>query len=396
MAGTSPQLKSGLHSEILGKTAHMLLQDSDPDTLCRAIYNELREPFGVDVYFHFLASPDGTHLELASSGGADTIREMLGGKLDFGVAVCGNVAKRAANIYVTEVYARNDDMTSLIRGAGVRAYDCHPLVVRGKLLGTLSFGSTSRDSYADEERELFSLIAQQVTIATDRRLQAEHMRELERLAAVGRMSASLAHEINNPLESLSNILYLLHQELHSDEAAALVTQAESQVAQLADTSHRTLDLVRGRHQKPHPLDISQLAHELVADIRLPQHTRLRTEIQDHLCVSATPGELRQVLFNLLINAAHFSPVGKEVVLTVRALNGQAELRIEDQGPGISEETRAHLFEPFFTSRTSSGGTGVGLWISREIVTRFGGELTFDSDPTQRPGTTFTVTLPLID
>lgn len=383
------------YQQLLGDTAQLLLQDNDPDTLCQTIFEALRGPLKLDVYFHYLVSKSGKHLELASSGGNEVVRAALGSRLAFGEAVCGTVAQNCTGMVVTSVQQRMDAMTSLIRSFGIRCYTCNPLIVRGAVVGTFSFGSSQRDNFNEAELELLKLVVQQVTIATERRIQNDHIRELERLAAIGRFSATLAHEINNPLESLSTILYLLRDQVVSEDATELLQQAEEQVQRLAETSHRTLDLFRGNKQTPGKVHLSQLARDLAADIRLPHHARLDSRIEDGLYVTATPGELRQVLFNLLINAAQFSPAGKPVVLDVRRAGNKAEARIKDEGPGITAEARAQLFQPFYTTR-SEGGTGVGLWVSREMIERAGGTLTFESNPVERPGAEFIATLPLLN
>jgi signal transduction histidine kinase len=380
--------------EVLSQTAQLLLQDADPDTLCQAVFRTLRRRFNIDVYFHFLVSEDRSFLELASSGGNAQVRAAMGMRLDFGNLVCGTVARTCAPIYVSEVNSRQDAMTAYIREHGVRSYVCNPLLLGTRLLGTLSFGSTTRASFAPHELELFALVAKQVTLATDRRAQNERLRQLERLATAGRMSATLAHEINNPLESLANLLYLVRDEVQKPDAQELLTQAEAQVQRLTDIVQRTLDMFRGSLQTPQVLDLGDLVRDLLTGLTLPQHARLDRSIEEGLCVKAIPGELRQVLFNLLTNAAHFTRPGTPVTLTVRRNGNFAEIRVRDEGEGISESSRARLFQPFFTTRKSEG-TGIGLWLSKEMIERAGGRLSFASDPAVAPGTEFTATLPLV-
>lgn len=392
------QLSRRLHptfQDLLSGTAHLLLQDTDPDTLCQTVFDEIRERFQLDVYFHYLVSADRTHLELASSGGNEIVRAALGTSLQFGEAVCGTVAEQCEGMYVTGVQQRLDEMTALIRHFGVRCYTCNPVMVHGRVVGTLSFGSSRRDSFRPDELDVIKLLVQQVSIATERRIQSERLRELERLAAAGRMSATLAHEINNPLDALTTLLYLLRNEVRDLEGADLVHKAEEQVAQLSETTHRTLEMFRGKKQHPYLVDLSALARDLIGDVRLPQHARLRSEIEDKLCVKAVSGEMRQVIYNLLLNAAQFTPPGKDVVLSVRAVNGTAEVRVKDEGAGIPKSAHAKLFQPFYTTR-ENGGTGVGLWLSKEMVERVGGTLRFESNPEIRPGTEFIVTLPLVN
>lgn len=380
--------------EVLSETAQLLLLDTDPDTLCQAVFRTLREPFGIDVYLHYLASPDRTYLELASSAGSEAVRAAIGTKVEFGSGVCGTVARQCSPIYLPDLQNNHDPMTEYIRDLGIRVYACHPLIIEGRLLGTLSFGSTTRESFTAQELDLFSLVAKQVTLATDRRMQGERVRQLERLATAGRMSATLAHEVNNPLESLANLLYLLRSEVHGTDGTELLDEAQAQVVQLSKIVQRTLDIFRGRRETPRVLDVSQLVHDLLTGLTLPQNARLESEVEGGLCVRGVPGELRQVLFNLLTNAAHFSRPGTPVTLWVRRAGDNAEIRVRDEGPGISDETRRKLFQPFYTTRKSEG-TGIGLWLSKEILEHHGGSLTFHSNPKERPGTEFIATLPIV-
>lgn len=380
--------------DVLRLTSHLLLQDADPDTQCQAVYAVLRERLGVDVYFHYLLSPDGDCLELASAGGNETLRGMLGSRLEKGQAVCGAVAQCGERMHLQEIQSRSDSMTALIRAAGTESYICHPLTLDGELLGTLSFGSTQRTSFSEEEQELFAVIAQQLAIATDRRRRAAQLREMESLAAAGRMSATLAHEINNPLESLATILYLLRTEVNTELGQELLGTADSQVARLAEVTRHTLSSFRGRPPQAHPIDLSKLARELIRGLALPRDVRLVSHVDEGLRVRAVPAELRQVIFNLLLNAAQFSPPGKEVRLTVCRTGRVAEVRVSDEGPGISVKTSQRIFEPFQTMR-ARGSTGIGLWLSREILERNGGSLRFVSEPEVRPGTEFIASLPLV-
>ncbi len=372
-----------------------LLEDHDPDTLCQSIYAPLHERAGVDVYFHFLTAPDGAHLELVSSAGSQAVRAMLGTRLNLGQAVCGFVAQHREPMRLENIESRNDEMTSMVREAGVRAYACFPLIRRNEVLGTISFGSTVYSNFTDEQFELFALIAHGMALATERRRQTEYLRTIEQFAAAGRMSAILAHEVNNPLESLASVLYLLQDEVPSPHGRELLEMANSQVTRLAETARRILETFRGTGATPKITDISALTRELVADISLPRDAHLVTEITDGLCCKVIAGEVRQVLFNLLLNAAQFSPLGGRVRLSVQPCDGYAEIRISDEGDGISEANRGKVFQPFYTTR-AKGGTGIGLWLSHELVERNGGTLRFESTATPGHGTTFVARLPLVD
>jgi signal transduction histidine kinase len=383
------------YRELLSKTAHLLLRDGEVDELCLTIFEILRQPLKLDVYFHYLVSDDQARLELASSGGNDVVRAALGSPLSFGEAVCGTVAERCEWMYVPQVQGRNDQMTRLIRSFGIRCYACQPLLSKGRLLGTFSFGSCRRDEFTAEEIEVFRVVAEQVTLATERRFQNKYIRQLEYEAAAGRMCATIAHEINNPLETLTNLLYLLRDDVDSQSGRELLKTAEGDVTRLAATTRRILDLFRGRQQNAEPMDVSRLLREVLSGLRVPRQIPIEPALQDDLYVHANPGELRQVFVNLLINAAQFSPADKKVSLTASRNDAAVEVRVRDEGPGISEKNSKKLFQPYFTTRVGSG-TGLGLWVSQEIVNRYGGSLTFVSNPTVGPGTDFVVTLPMLD
>lgn len=383
------------YHRILSATAHSLLEDNDPDVLCQSVFHTLRTSFNVDVYFHYLVSPDRTHLVLASSGGNDAVRAALGSRITFGQNVCGTVAETEKWMYLTDVQSRTDEMTALIRQHGIKCYCAQPLISKGALVGTLSFGSITSEAFTEVELDLIRVLAQQVTLTTERRLEHEQIRRLEQLALAGRVSANLAHEINNPLESLSTILYILRDEIATEDGKGLLANAEMEVRRLAETTQRTLDLYRGKHQQGHKLDLSALARNIAANVTLPMGAKLETEIADGLFVDGVSGELRQVLLNLLINAAQFTPSGGAVVMTLREDDGFASIKVRDEGPGISERSRSQIFQPFYTTR-ANGGTGIGLWVSREIVERTGGTLTFLSIPELERGTEFIVRLPLAE
>jgi signal transduction histidine kinase len=379
--------------EVLGSTARLLLQDGDPDTLCQAVFAILRDSHSIDVYIHYLVTPDGKQLQLASAGGSNEVREAIGTSVDFGSAVCGTVAVRQKSLYFCCLPGRSDLLTESIRGFGARCYACYPLQANGRLLGTLSFGSTARDSFDQGELDLFALVTEQVTLATERRRQIEQLQQLERLASAGRMSATLAHEINNPLHCLQSCLEELSDRVASPEAKRLVERACRQTDHLSGITERALQMFRGNNTTAVRCDLSSLVQELVLDARLPRHARLVSSIEPALWVYAVPGELRQVIFNLLLNAAQFTPAGREVRLDLLRSTTTAEIRVTDQGPGIPTAAHHRIFQPFFTTRGSEG-TGIGLWASREMVRRTGGDMSFISDPEHAPGAAFVVSLPL--
>ena len=234
---------------------------------------------------------------------------------------------------------------------------------------------------------------------TERKLTEAALFESERMAGIGRLAASIAHEVNNPLEAILNLSYLLARDPSlEDQARSYAELLLSEVIRLGEITRRTLSFYR---DTAHPIEIEIAA--LLEDV-LKLHRPLME--QKSICLStrlrscahvwARPGELRQVFGNLIVNAIDVLPLGGEIRVGVTAgprVDG-ACLIIADNGPGIPDAVRERIFEPFFSTKRSNG-TGLGLWISQSIIRKYGGSIRMrtTSDPTHRTGTIFRICLP---
>jgi signal transduction histidine kinase len=215
--------------------------------------------------------------------------------------------------------------------------------------------------------------------ATDRKRSEEALRKSEKLAATGRLAASIAHEINNPLESVTNLLYLLQRQPSLDEQArGFAALAEQEVARVAEMAQRTLRFYR---QSTLPSDCN-LAEVLESVLMVHQgrfmarHIHVECRFQKDIRLFSFAGELRQVFANLIGNALDASPEGASLKLTLRRSHhwrdGREGVRITvaDTGSGMPEAVRRRIFEPFYTTKEATG-TGLGLWISSEILEKHG-------------------------
>ncbi len=230
---------------------------------------------------------------------------------------------------------------------------------------------------------------------TDRREREAALRMTEKLALTGRMTSVIAHEINNPLESITNLLYLVQQDLPRDsEAAQYIGMAESELERISGITKQTLRW--GRENAGRTERFS--AGTLFADVLRLFHGKLRNrnvtatiDNGEQVLISGIPGQIRQVIANLVANAIDAAHVGGSVQLEARNLtDGGVELLIRDDGMGMTQEVRSQLFQPFYTTKGDLGN-GLGLYISHEIVERHGGELQVESAPGK--GTTMHVLLP---
>jgi PAS domain S-box-containing protein len=248
-----------------------------------------------------------------------------------------------------------------------------------------------------------STIARDITHS---KLAEQSLRNSERLAIAGRMAATVAHEINNPLEAATNALYLLAESLPSDiSGRELLTIAQDELAKIRQITTLTLGLHRGDADTPQPVRVSELIDSVLSlygrKLRSPGIV-VETRYETDILVNALPGELRQVFANLIVNAADALEksgdrlcihVFESVDWTNRTQRG-LRITISDNGSGIPAEKRGQIFEPFYTTKGSKG-TGIGLWVSLGIVRKYGGTMRFRSVLKQgRSGTTFSIFLPV--
>jgi PAS domain S-box-containing protein len=216
------------------------------------------------------------------------------------------------------------------------------------------------------------------TDLTDRREREAALRVTEKLALTGRMTSVIAHEINNPLASITNLLYLLTGEVKENETAAgYIQSAESELQRISGITKQTLRWSRESIQKAETGRVGSLFEDV---LRLFAGKIRNREVQvfqqGDLDVTffGVIGQVHQVVANLLSNAIDAAPVGGAVKLTARAIDeATIEIEVEDNGQGLSEEARTHLFQPFFTTKGDLGN-GLGLYISHEIVERHGGKI----------------------
>lgn len=220
----------------------------------------------------------------------------------------------------------------------------------------------------------------------------------ETLASVGRMVATVAHEINNPMEAVANCIYLTTSNPKLDpELKEHLETAEREIQRVAQIARQTLGFCR-ENTKPSAVDIRSLVDEVV-ELYSPKFKAkdIRLSIEHGSCCSrvvAVAGEIRQVISNLLVNAVDASKLkGSLRIRTSRvSLQDSAYIRVTvaDTGTGIQAACRSRIFEPFFTTKGTMG-TGLGLWVSQEIIEKHKGRIWVRS--VEGKGTTFSVLIP---
>jgi PAS domain S-box-containing protein len=230
--------------------------------------------------------------------------------------------------------------------------------------------------FTDETGRARRMVGVNVDV-TQSKLSEEALRKSEKLAATGRLAATVAHEINNPLEAVMNLLYLLQNDKTlSPRAHEYLTQAEQELSRVAHLTRQTLGFYRDSIA-PTTID---LADEVRQVMRLYERRAQSKGIKVDVALEGAvfhgfPGEVKQVVSNLLTNAIDAAPMQGSVKVTTSRVKGMALLRVEDNGPGIPEVIHERLFEAFFSTKKEHG-TGLGLWVSKGIVEKHGGNITF--------------------
>jgi two-component system sensor histidine kinase PilS (NtrC family) len=226
-----------------------------------------------------------------------------------------------------------------------------------------------------------------------RRMQLE-VERAERLASIGRLAAGIAHEIRNPLASISGSIEMLKTTPGADaDSRQLMDIAVREVDRLNRLITDLLDYARPHKEERRRLDLGEHAGEIVRAFEQERREKITVavDLPAGVVVEAAPGQLRQVLWNLIRNAADaMSTSGGEIALRLGTDGARATLAIRDQGPGIPPDRLDRLFEPFYS--TKAGGTGLGLATVARIIADHGGTVDVSSEPAQ--GATFTVRLPL--
>ncbi|PYV82136.1 MAG: PAS domain-containing sensor histidine kinase [Acidobacteria bacterium] len=290
-------------------------------------------------------------------------------------------------------------LTRLRQGGRIEHFETTRRTKEGRMLNVSLTISPVRDAQGNIIAA--STIARNITQA---KLAQEAIRNSERLAVAGRMAATIAHEINNPLEIVTSILYLLAKDQSLGETARkYVLTAEEELRRVGQITRSTLGLYRERDTAIVPVNIAELINSILLLYgrrlqSLDVHVEKRFDAPGN--VMGVAGELRQVFSNLIANAIDALTVtGTKLVVHVRDSRDWSDLRrrgvrvtIADDGSGMSAETRASLFQPFFTTK-GERGTGVGLWVSRGFVAKHGASIRLWSNTGARHGICFSVFLP---
>lgn len=286
-------------------------------------------------------------------------------------------------------------MRTLLQGESIQHY----MTERVRKDGTRLKVYLSISPLVNETGEIVgaSTIAQDVTA---QQRAEEALRKTEKLATAGRLAAAIAHEINNPLEAIGNLLYLARRD--QAKCDQYLQMAEKELMRVASIAQQTLGFVRDPSSAL-PVDVGHLLDEVLNLYKKKlssKHIQVDKVFESSLNICGFSGELRQLFSNLIANALDATPDhGKLQIRIGRSREWSNNHRpgvrvmVADTGTGIASDNARHIFEPFFTTKQDSG-TGLGLWLSYSIVRKHGGSIRFRSRTTPgKSGTVFNVFLP---
>ncbi len=230
---------------------------------------------------------------------------------------------------------------------------------------------------------------------TEHRVLLQQLVTAERLAATGRLAAGVAHEISNPLQAMVSQLKMAQSKIAArEDPAESLRLIEQGVERLRHIVNSMLNLHRAPTETAavHLNDVTESMAALLKQQLHERNVRLSLNLEPQLPpVSGSPQELQQVVLNLMLNAIDAMPQGGDLAVSTHALPETVELTVRDTGVGIAAEHLPQIFEPFFTFRASGQGTGLGLYLSRNMIETAGGKISVESE--KGKGAAFTVSLP---
>lgn len=359
-----------------------------------------------------LLDDTGNYLQAVAVSGdtGPTVGRRMNFKLGEGVA--GLALQTGKTINIADVLLDERYIVPNYVEGRPRSLMVAPVRTGRKSLGTLSVQSTQPGAFTIDEERLLTILGAHAALAiekaqllSDLQVSLEHEKaaravlvQSEKLAALGRIVASVAHELNNPMQAIQNALYLIQmddgisRQAHEDVAAAIkeVERMSDLIARLKETYRPaikeefqigSINQLVGEVQRllTTHLRHNQVSFEFLPDESLPDIPMIRDQI-------------KQVILNVSLNSVEAMPEGGKLIIRTRVDLGSesAVLSVSDTGPGINRKMLPYIFDPFITTKES--GTGLGLAISYDIIRRHNGRIEVDSTP--GTGTTFHIWLPL--
>jgi signal transduction histidine kinase len=349
-----------------------------------------------------LIDKDGGKLRVVATHGAST-EYLAQPNREIASTLIGEAVKSGRPLYIEDV--RRDpryQASELARREGLCSLLSVPLRTKSAVIGLLNIYTNKKHRFSEEDIRPLTLLASQSAIAIENanlhheEMEArERLQQSEKLAALGRLSAGLAHELRNPLNTVIMLIYAMASEVppgspfHDD-----LEIVQKELARIKLLMDQFLDFARPRPPQFQRERLEEIMEEtllLIGPEAKKHEVVLYKEWSKELPrVWVDGAQIKQVFLNILLNALQAMPNGGQLRVRIRASGGSLLTTIQDEGKGIPPEIQENLFEPFFT--TKQGGTGLGLSISQRIIEVHNGQLRVRSE--EGVGTTVEIWLPL--
>lgn len=433
--------------DLLYETTRDLLSSDQPLTLITRLFEHLKDPLELDVYFNYLIDQERNQLHLVSYEGIPESVAQEIEWLDYGQVVCGTVAQYKTQLVCAAIQSSNEPKTELLRSLGIAAYSCQPLVAQGHLFGTLSFGSRRRQQFTSAEINLMQSLCDQMAIALDRaqlltslQQQADQLRQVNRIK--DEFLAVLSHELRSPLNPIlgwARILQTKQQDEAKTQYALETIERNAKLqAQLIEDLLDVSRILQGKLSlNTVPVGLSFTVRSALETVQLAAEAKsiqIQTLLEPDVGqVLGDSNRLQQIVWNLLANAIKFTPPGGRVEVRLEQVEElrkggdwekprleeeevgretatpslhhsitpsttYAQITVTDTGKGIAPNFLPYVFDYFrqadSTTTRKFGGLGLGLAIVRYLVELHGGTVQANSFG-EGQGATFTVKLPII-
>ncbi len=293
----------------------------------------------------------------------------------------------------------------------LRAEVVVPMFIKEKISGILTITKKIPSRFFDQDDlEFLSILANQAAVAVENAMlyqseknsylvlkkTQEQLVHTERLAALGQLSASLAHEINNPLGIIKNYLTILCRSLkEKDDRKEYIRHIKSEVNRISKIIKQLFEFHRPKREKPGKVDLFSLLNEVLSLVE-EQFSQKEISIIRNFPkrvspITAFPDQLKQVFLNLLMNSKDFMPGGGTIYVSLSDRKDSTEIEFADTGCGIPRENLNKVFDPFFTTKSHDKGLGLGLWICYGIIAKHGGTMSVKNR--EEDGVSFVISLP---
>ncbi len=377
-----------------------LLSETRREPLLDLIVNAICEHLQCMHAACYQQNTDAKNFLLLASRGDVSSRELQD--------LISHVDESSAPLLINANGPGDSKLKSLLTDLGLGAAILVPILRPNLRMVLFAARDRNISPFHESDLELFQILARQAAAALENaRLYAEQLDyvrkvedsqkallQAEKMATAGRLSASIAHEVNNPLQAVQNCLHLAGREdLPADKRQEYFILARTELERLILTVRRMLDFYRPGAATPEKVDLVEML-QYVLNLMSKQlsETNVRINLDFHGTIPsivAVGSQIQQVFINLILNAADAMSDGGALDISARSYENGVEVMFQDHGRGIPLEQQSNIFEPFFS--TKDGGTGLGLTVSYNIVTAHGG--TLELLPQRGPGACFRIFLP---